>query len=98
MEHVASRLGADPLRVRQLNFLTKYPFPASLAIQPTLAATPNGSHLPSSQELVSGKQLTFAGCGRLNGWSAAPEKRMMYTSLGRCALRNLSCNMHTYSR
>lgn len=87
MEHVASHLGADPLRVRQLNFLQKYPFPIppSLAPQPTLAAAAHGSQPPTGPQAAPANHPTFGGCGRTKGWSAPPERRIMCTSLGRYA-------------
>ena len=87
MEHVASHLGADPVRVRQLNFLPKYPFPIppSASVRPTLAATPSSPLPPNGKQPASGKQLTFGGCGRMSAWNEPPERRVMYTSLGRCA-------------
>ena len=87
MEHVASHLGADPVRVRQLNFLPKYPFPTppSPSLWPTLAASPSSPLPPNGQGPASGQQLTVSGCGRVSGWKEPPERRIMYTSLGRCA-------------
>ncbi|BDA47143.1 Xanthine dehydrogenase/oxidase [Coccomyxa sp. Obi] len=92
MEHIADHLGADPVAVREINFLKAYPFDAPSpqphpncarpTAAPGLAATTAlGGANESSMGGTNGR--VPGGCGRLNGWTTPPHKRLMSTSLGR---------------
>lgn len=85
MAHVASHLGADPTTVRQRNFLKTYPFPTPALVEaPADACTaPSNGSVKHQAGTEPAAQSVPGGCGRLNGWSAVSEKRMMSTSLGR---------------
>lgn len=140
MEHIAAHLGADPVAVRQENFLKAYPFdapppqPLPHGARPTAAAPPPPAAscaLASSDApdcpfpeaswscTVCGSAVAGAaaanvgvhkegsvagrnkrvpgGCGRLNGWTPPPAKRLMRTSLGRCGCTQTHAAMKVVS-
>ncbi|EIE21740.1 molybdenum cofactor-binding domain-containing protein [Coccomyxa subellipsoidea C-169] len=99
MEHIASHLGADPVKVREVNFLKAYPFDAptplpngarpSAAIAPPVASsgsTESGLASSNGAKHDTGTKQNGhvpGGCGRINGWASKQQKRLMRTSLGR---------------
>lgn len=84
MAHIADHLDADPVAVRSINFLKAYPFPVPSIGAASCATTSSGSGT-SQADTEATTQRVPGGCGRLNGWNAVAQPRMMSTSLGRCA-------------